>query len=67
MKSQSYHKEAIIMNNICSSCKIRIANDSGTARFQCPECGKSEIVRCTKCRTTAVKYKCAECEFEGPN
>jgi len=51
----------------CSSCKKRITNDAGTAKFKCPNCGKSEIVRCKQCRAIVVKYKCPECGFEGPN
>ncbi|MBD3249810.1 RNA-binding protein [Candidatus Woesearchaeota archaeon] len=51
----------------CSSCKKRITNESGTAVFKCPKCGKSEIVRCRSCRENVVKYRCPECGFEGPN
>lgn len=51
----------------CTSCKKDIANDTGTVRFKCPNCGNVEIVRCKHCRVTAVKYKCSECGFEGPN
>jgi len=52
---------------ICSSCKKRITNESGSVRFKCPKCGKAEIVRCKHCRETVVKYKCPECGFVGPN
>ncbi len=51
----------------CSSCKVRIANSEGTARFMCPKCGKEEIIRCKHCRSTSAKYKCHSCGFEGPN
>ncbi|MBT3406892.1 DUF1610 domain-containing protein [Candidatus Woesearchaeota archaeon] len=54
-------------NTQCSSCKKNIANDSGTTRFPCPECGKTEIIRCSHCRNIVSKYKCSECGFEGPN
>ncbi|MDE1827929.1 MAG: RNA-binding protein [Candidatus Micrarchaeota archaeon] len=34
--------------------------------FKCPSCGKSVIVRCYHCRENFIKYKCADCEYEGP-
>ncbi|MBI4140911.1 RNA-binding protein [Candidatus Woesearchaeota archaeon] len=52
---------------VCNSCKNVLANQSGTAKFLCPQCGKVEIVRCAHCRKIAAKYVCAECNFEGPN
>jgi Zn-ribbon RNA-binding protein len=52
---------------ICSSCKVRITNQHGTARFPCPKCGNTETIRCKSCREKAVKYKCPECGFSGPN
>lgn len=52
---------------ICDSCGKQITNDKGTTKFKCPNCGKVEIIRCFKCRKDAVKYKCKECDFEGPN
>ncbi|MCP3682831.1 MAG: DUF1610 domain-containing protein [bacterium] len=51
----------------CSSCKKKITSGSTAAKFLCPSCGKTEIVRCANCRANAVKYKCAECGFTGPN
>ncbi|MDP2750574.1 MAG: zinc finger domain-containing protein [Nanoarchaeota archaeon] len=51
----------------CISCKIKITNDTGATSFTCPNCGKHEIVRCKGCRKTAAKYRCPECNFEGPN
>ena len=51
----------------CSSCKKRIANNTGVVKFMCPECGKEEIIRCTSCRKNAAKYKCSNCGFIGPN
>ena len=51
----------------CSSCKKKIVNDKGNVSFKCPKCAKQEIVRCSNCRSNAVKYKCPECSFEGPN
>jgi len=55
------------MDLICNSCKTRIANQPGSVVFPCPKCGKYQIVRCYRCRRAAVKYKCPECGFEGPN
>lgn len=52
---------------ICVSCKTNITNDPGASIFQCPKCGKSQIVRCKHCRQIAAKYTCPECGFEGPN
>lgn len=54
-------------NKKCNSCKKKIDNDKRSAMFNCPNCGKYEIVRCGECRKNAVKYKCAGCHFEGPN
>ena len=51
----------------CTSCKKRITNDTGVVKFQCPNCGKYEIVRCQSCRKNASKYKCTGCDFVGPN
>ncbi|PIN81844.1 RNA-binding protein [Candidatus Woesearchaeota archaeon CG10_big_fil_rev_8_21_14_0_10_30_7] len=55
------------MTQLCNSCKEKITNDVGTVSFQCPQCGKTSITRCSHCRKTAVKYTCHECEFRGPN
>ena len=52
---------------VCSSCKKRITNTLGTTRFKCPNCGKSEIIRCHHCREIVAKYRCSLCSFEGPN
>ncbi len=51
----------------CSSCKKRIANIAGTAKFPCPNCAKTTIIRCAHCRKIAAKYKCSNCNFSGPN
>lgn len=52
---------------VCSSCKKRITNMHGTAKFPCPNCAKSTIIRCTHCREIATKYECHNCNFSGPN
>jgi len=51
----------------CVSCKKDLINDNGTVRFQCPGCGKVEILRCRHCREIAAKYVCSNCGFSGPN
>ncbi|AJF61329.1 TPA: RNA-binding protein [Candidatus Woesearchaeota archaeon] len=51
----------------CLTCKTKITNLKGTARFKCPSCGKYEIIRCPSCRTIVAKYTCPECGFIGPN
>ena len=51
----------------CISCKVKVTNMEGTVKFPCPNCGKFEIIRCSHCRKIVAKYKCPECEFEGPN
>ena len=51
----------------CISCNKKVANQKGTTRFNCPECGKQEIVRCGQGRKLATKYKCPDCGFVGPN
>ena len=55
------------MTDICVSCKKKITNDAGTAKFPCPACAKETIVRCKHCREIAAKYTCPECGFSGPN
>ncbi len=51
----------------CISCKRKIMNFIGSVKFVCPNCGKSEIIRCSDCRMNVIKYTCPSCEFEGPN
>ncbi|MFA6089103.1 MAG: zinc finger domain-containing protein [Candidatus Woesearchaeota archaeon] len=57
----------IEMNNRCTSCKKQITNDKGAAVFNCPNCGKTKVIRCTKCRQIVSKYTCTACGFTGPN
>jgi len=52
---------------VCMSCKKRITNTPGVAKFKCPNCGKFDIIRCRHCREIASKYECPECGFIGPN
>ena len=51
----------------CTSCKRRLTNLKGSTVFNCPNCGKYEIVRCFYCRRLATKYICPACSFSGPN
>jgi len=55
------------MKEVCSSCKTDISNDIGNIKFKCPSCLKQTIIRCKHCREIVSKYKCPECNFEGPN
>ena len=50
---------------MCTSCGKSV--QEGATVFKCPECEGSEIVRCTHCKETGIKYKCKKCDFEGPN
>jgi Zn-ribbon RNA-binding protein len=51
----------------CMSCNTSVVNEVGAVKFNCPGCGKQQIIRCSKCRKTVAKYKCPGCGFEGPN
>ena len=57
----------VIKKEKCSSCKVDISNQKGIIRFNCPNCGKTEIIRCEHCRKISTKYICKECNFSGPN
>ncbi|MCK4670677.1 MAG: DUF1610 domain-containing protein [Nanoarchaeota archaeon] len=49
----------------CSTCKQRITNTTGSVKFDCPNCGEVEIIRCGHCRSIAAGYKCPKCGFNG--
>ena len=51
----------------CTSCNLKIANLPGSAKFKCPKCGQTEIIRCAHCRKIVAKYICPACSFSGPN
>lgn len=55
------------MTDVSTSSNKRIANDSGSVKFTCPNCGKFEIIRGLQERKKATKYTCPECGFTGPN
>jgi len=44
-----------------------VTNETGAARFLCPNCGKAEILRTKNERQIVTKYTCPECGFVGPN
>lgn len=51
----------------CNSCKEDVKTDKGATMFKCPNCSKERIIRCFRCRKTAIKYKCLSCGYTGPN
>jgi len=51
----------------CMSCHTSVVNEKGAVKFNCPGCGKYQIIRCLNCRKIVTKYKCPLCGFEGPN
>ncbi len=51
----------------CMSCRESITNQPGNVKFNCPSCGKGEIIRCKHCREIAAQFKCPGCGFTGPN
>ncbi len=53
------------MEKRCTSCKQAVTNDRKATVFPCPICS-AEIIRCGKCRQTAILYKCPKGDFEGP-
>jgi predicted RNA-binding Zn-ribbon protein involved in translation (DUF1610 family) len=50
----------------CASCGKRIESETDWVEFKCPKCGKSDLIRCSKCKRLENKYICPECSFEGP-
>ncbi len=55
------------MANIkCTSCSSNITASENFVKFQCPGCGEAAIVRCSRCKNAANRYKCPKCGFEGP-
>lgn len=50
----------------CTSCKENVVSQENFTKFNCPMCGKSEIIRCLRCRKTGNIYICPDCGFEGP-
>ena len=54
-------------DSVCTSCNCKLMSSQGSVSFQCPECTKEEIVRCSDCRKNSIRYMCSACKFEGPN
>ncbi|MCD6226365.1 MAG: DUF1610 domain-containing protein [Candidatus Aenigmarchaeota archaeon] len=50
----------------CTSCDINLLGDDKFVRFMCPNCGKEEIFRCSRCRIFSNPYVCKKCGFQGP-
>ncbi len=50
----------------CVSCGIALRAMDTYVEFPCPNCGKSLIRRCSKCKKLVRPYKCSNCGFEGP-
>ncbi|MBN2094850.1 MAG: RNA-binding protein [Candidatus Aenigmarchaeota archaeon] len=49
----------------CSGCNIGLVGESFVT-FECPNCSKTQIVRCDTCRKNGRAYTCPECGFVGP-
>ncbi len=52
------------MVDACTSCGTNVSAEY--TKFTCPQCGKSEFIRCPQCRILAAKYSCGQCGFTGP-
>ena len=50
----------------CISCGKRIESETDWVEFSCPSCGKTTVIRCSKCKILQNSYKCPECGFAGP-
>ncbi|MBI2676228.1 MAG: DUF1610 domain-containing protein [Candidatus Aenigmarchaeota archaeon] len=50
----------------CVSCGRYVESEANWVAFKCPQCGKTDILRCEKCKKVENQYECAECGFTGP-
>jgi predicted RNA-binding Zn-ribbon protein involved in translation (DUF1610 family) len=50
----------------CSTCGRNLIGQEDFVKFECPECGKTVIIRCRQCKMKSNKYVCEKCKFEGP-
>ncbi|MBI4009588.1 MAG: RNA-binding protein [Candidatus Aenigmarchaeota archaeon] len=50
----------------CSTCNVNTLVKTNFIRFNCPDCGQAEIVRCANCKNLSSKYSCSKCKFLGP-
>ncbi|MFA4960787.1 MAG: zinc finger domain-containing protein [Candidatus Pacearchaeota archaeon] len=46
----------------CISCEKENAEG---VKFPCPSCGE-KILRCDKCRSLSIEFKCKKCNYKGP-
>ena len=51
---------------ICTSCGTKISTSERFVKFNCPNCAKTEVVRCSRCKTLMNEYTCGKCKFVGP-
>jgi len=50
----------------CISCGTDVRAKENWVKFECPNCGEYEILRCSTCKALSNPYKCPKCGFEGP-
>ncbi|MFP3189884.1 MAG: zinc finger domain-containing protein [Thermoproteota archaeon] len=50
----------------CSSCNRPIPPYERAIKFPCPNCGRTTIIRCERCRKLVNNYICINCGFKGP-
>ncbi|MBU5575167.1 MAG: zinc finger domain-containing protein [Candidatus Aenigmatarchaeota archaeon] len=50
----------------CSTCGKKVISEENFVQFNCPSCGKENIVRCHACKVLSRHYICKNCGFEGP-
>ncbi|TAL47216.1 DUF1610 domain-containing protein [archaeon] len=50
----------------CTTCNTDVLAKKNFVRFNCPDCGQVEIVRCLECKQRNAKYSCSGCAFQGP-
>ncbi|MBI2547627.1 MAG: RNA-binding protein [Candidatus Aenigmarchaeota archaeon] len=50
----------------CNTCGTNVLSKKNFVQLNCPQCGKTEIIRCSTCKNLGAKYRCKECNFEGP-
>ncbi|MFX0060699.1 MAG: zinc finger domain-containing protein [Candidatus Hermodarchaeota archaeon] len=58
--------DTLKLDRCTSTNKVITPTDHGTVRFLCPNCGAFKIIRSSKARKFGIRYKCANCGFEGP-
>lgn len=48
----------------CTSCGTEVMERY--TEFKCPNCGKTDIIRCRSCRVLGTAYTCDVCGWKGP-